>query len=123
MRDALLRRSEAAALTWADIETQPDGSARLHLRRSKTDQEGAGAVLYLAPETADALAAIRHPPAGAGTPVFVASRGSGALGGRAIGERVRLAPRGPVSRATTAGTRSALGRPWSWPGWARPCPS
>ena len=102
MRDALLRRSEAAALTWADIETQPDGSARLHLRRSKTDQEGAGAVLYLAAETADALAAIRPPDAGAGTPIFVASRGGGALGGRAIGERVRLAAR----RAGLAGDYS-----------------
>ena len=29
MRDALLRRSEAAALTWADIERRPDGTGRL----------------------------------------------------------------------------------------------
>ena len=36
MRDALLRRSEAAALTWADVESRRDGSARVTVRRSKT---------------------------------------------------------------------------------------
>ena len=30
MRDAMLRRSEAAALTWADVEFRSDGSARGH---------------------------------------------------------------------------------------------
>ena len=38
MRDAMLRRSEAAALTWLDIESQPDGSGVLTIRRSKMDQ-------------------------------------------------------------------------------------
>ena len=42
MRDGLLRRSEAAAIRWADLETVPDGSGRLTIRRSKTDQTGAG---------------------------------------------------------------------------------
>ena len=37
MRDAMLRRSEAAALEWADVELRPDGSGRLTIRRSKTD--------------------------------------------------------------------------------------
>lgn len=63
MRDGLLRRSEAAALTWADVSREEDGSGRLALARSKTDQEGAGATLYLAPATMAALDAIR-PPAG-----------------------------------------------------------
>ena len=40
MRDALLRRSEAAALRWADVELLPDGTGRVAIRRSKTDQEG-----------------------------------------------------------------------------------
>ena len=39
LRDGLLRRSEAAALTWGDVEFQDNGSALLQLRRSKTDQE------------------------------------------------------------------------------------
>ena len=37
-RDGLLRRSEAAALRWGDVEIREDGSALLHVRRSKTDQ-------------------------------------------------------------------------------------
>ena len=36
MRDGLLRRSEAAALRWADLENAEDGSGRLLIRRSKT---------------------------------------------------------------------------------------
>ena len=46
MRDALLRRSEAAALTWADVERRQDGTGRLTVRRSKGDQAGEGAELY-----------------------------------------------------------------------------
>lgn len=38
----LLRVSELAALRWRDLEEQPDGSGRLIIRRSKTDQEGIG---------------------------------------------------------------------------------
>ena len=59
MRDALLRRSEAAALRWPDVELRPDGSGRLRIRRSKTDQEGRGAVQYLGKGTAAALREIR----------------------------------------------------------------
>ena len=83
MRDAMLRRSEAAALEWADVELRPDGSGRLTIRRSKTDQEGEGAVQYLGKGTAAhsaasggstrpsargasltaGIAEVRHPPA------------------------------------------------------------
>ena len=49
MRDALLRRSEAAALTWADVAFRSDGSARVTVRRSKSDQDGTGATLYVGP--------------------------------------------------------------------------
>lgn len=59
MRDALLRGSEAIALTWADIRFEKDGSARLTIRRSKTDQEGSGAVQFLGPDAAEALRAIQ----------------------------------------------------------------
>lgn len=38
------RRSELAALTVADLEEVPQG-LRVHVRRAKTDQEGAGAVV------------------------------------------------------------------------------
>ena len=58
MRDGLLRISEAAELRWGDVEIQGDGSARLHVRRSKTDQEAAGVVLYIGQAAAQALQAI-----------------------------------------------------------------
>ena len=46
MRDAMLRVSEAAVLTWRDIENKADGTGRLLIRRSKTDSEGQGAVAF-----------------------------------------------------------------------------
>ena len=55
LRDGLLRRSEASALRWGDGELQADGSARIHVRRSKTDPEAEGAVLYIGEEAALAL--------------------------------------------------------------------
>ena len=59
MRDGLLRRSEAAALSWGNMELQQDGSGRLLVARSKTDQSAEGAVLYLGPSAVQALLAIR----------------------------------------------------------------
>ena len=58
LRDGLLRRSEASALRWGDVEVQEDGSARIHVLRSKTDPEAEGAVLYIGPDAAAALVAI-----------------------------------------------------------------
>ena len=60
MFDGMLRRSEAAALRWEDISREADGSGRLLVRRSKTDPEGEGKVLWISPETMDALDAIRR---------------------------------------------------------------
>ena len=45
MSDGLLRVSEAAALEAADLEAE--GANTLTIRRSKTDQEGEGAVQYI----------------------------------------------------------------------------
>ncbi|MDE0658610.1 MAG: tyrosine-type recombinase/integrase [Gammaproteobacteria bacterium] len=59
MRDGLLRRSEAIALTWADVEFKDDGTALVTIRRSKTDQTGEGAVQYIGFDAAAALKAIR----------------------------------------------------------------
>ena len=60
MRDAMLRVSEAAALTWSDMEAQPDGTGRLLIRRSKTDPEGQGAVVFLSAPTMSALRLVRN---------------------------------------------------------------
>ena len=59
MRDAGLRISEAVALTWDDIALWADGSGRLTIRRSKSDQFAAGAVVYLSRQAMAALDAIR----------------------------------------------------------------
>ena len=59
MRDGLLRCSEASALRWGDIEFHADGSGRLNVAKSKTDQSAEGKVLYLGPAGAQALLAVR----------------------------------------------------------------
>ena len=64
MRDALLRRSEAAALTWKDVTFLADGTARLAIRRSKTDQDGEGAIQFIGKDAAQALQAIQGDAAG-----------------------------------------------------------
>ena len=53
--DLLGRRSELVALAVEDLERAPDGSATVLIRRSKTDPEGTGVPLYLAPDTLDAV--------------------------------------------------------------------
>ena len=60
MRDAMLRVSEAATLTWRDFETEADGSGRLLIRRSKTDPEGEGAVVFVSAPTMAALGRKRN---------------------------------------------------------------
>ena len=70
MRDGLLRRGEAANLIWGDITGVADGSGRLTIRHSKTDQEGKGAVMYLAPSTVAALERMRPPDAESHDTVF-----------------------------------------------------
>lgn len=87
MRDAMLRRSEAAALTWADVERQPDGTGRVTVRRSKADQFGAGAQLFIGSDAVEALQRIRPASASLEDPVF------GGLGDRAISNRIRKAAR------------------------------
>lgn len=57
LSDAGLRRSEAAALTWGDMEIAADGSGRVRIARSKTDQEGEGEIVAITPSTVQALLA------------------------------------------------------------------
>ena len=59
MRDGLLRRSEASDLLWSDIERMADGTGRLTVRRSKTDQTSEGKVLYLSVTSMADIDAIR----------------------------------------------------------------
>ena len=69
LSDAGLRRSEAAALTWGDVQRWDDGSGRITVIRSKTDAEAQGAVVAITPAAMAALSAIR--PAGVGGEVKV----------------------------------------------------
>ena len=50
-RDMLARRSEVVALEVEDITVAEDGSGTVLVRKSKTDQSGEGAVLWIAPQT------------------------------------------------------------------------
>ena len=49
--DTLCRRSELVALLRQDLQHGPHGDGTLLVRRGKTDQEGAGSVRFLAPDT------------------------------------------------------------------------
>ena len=70
MRDGMLRRSEAASLTWGDLLEEGDGTGRLTVARSKTDQEGEGVVLFVAAVMMEALRGIRPVEADAGDSLF-----------------------------------------------------
>ena len=59
MRDGLLRVSEASDVIWGQLEGRSDGSGRLLIPRSKTDQEGEGAIAYLSIPTMSYLESIR----------------------------------------------------------------
>ena len=87
---AALRRSEAAALEWRDIEPAADiaGALRIRVRRSKTDRAGEETDIRLVKNgAADALAAIRLVNADPRARVF------GGLNGQSIGRRFAAAAR------------------------------
>lgn len=49
--DGGLRASEVINICVEDVQAGEDGAGSLHLRRSKTDQTGEGALVYLSPDT------------------------------------------------------------------------
>ena len=59
MRVALLRMAEAHALVWSDISEAENGSGRVLIQRSKSDQHGKGVLLYVPAQVMNLLAAIR----------------------------------------------------------------
>ena len=102
MRDGLLRRSEAAALTWGELKMAADGSGRLTVRNSKTDQTGEGSVLYLSPATMDALSQIRPAAPGPEHSVF-------GLSPRQINRRIAAAARAAGAQGDFAGHSPRVG--------------
>ena len=91
LRDGLLRRSEAAELRWGDVELQEDGVALLHIRRSKTDPEAEGVVLYIGQEAAQALQAIMPEDAGVVDPAALVFGLSASQIGRRIDAAAKAA--------------------------------
>ena len=73
MRDALLRRGEAANLRWADVKFRRNGSSRLIIRFSKTSNTPA--VLYVGVRATAALNRIRPRNAPPTARVFGVRRG------------------------------------------------
>ena len=120
--DGGLRVSELVAVKWADIEPQLDDSALLHLPRSKTDQTGKGAYVWLSPET---LRLVRRWIAESGIsdgPLFrrvaiirrkaraaVAPVAYDQLPGNIIWDRAAIAQRLKGTPATAAQTSYAIG--------------
>jgi len=99
--DAMTRRSELIAIDVEDLKLLEDGTGRLLIRRSKTDQAGEGHVAYLSRQTVGFLkawlkaAGIKEGPVfrriiGRGT-VTYDKKGKGRIGGRLSPEAVARA--------------------------------
>ncbi len=70
MRDGVMGRSLAAAVTWSDIQWAADGSGLLASRHSQTDRTGGRVAAYLSRAAMRALRAIQPDDARPGDPVF-----------------------------------------------------
>ena len=84
LADGGRRRSEAAALTWSDVEFWPDGTARLTVQKGKN--QPALATVALTETTARALRGIQSDGADPAAPVF-------GLTGETLANRIRAAAR------------------------------
>ena len=89
--DCLLRMSEAVAAQVADLETEADGSGRLTVHRSKTDQEGEGAVLFVGESTMRRITAWRDAGGIHDGPLFRRIRCNGVVLAEAITDRAARA--------------------------------
>ena len=88
MRDGMLRRSELCNLQLRDFQIEADCSGRLTIRKSKTDQQGAGCILYLSAGTArcveDWIVRAEIYRDGPGTPLVRKVNRGGGVGSRAL---------------------------------------
>ena len=82
--DALLRVGEVAQLKMRDLLSEPDGTGRVRLRFSKTDQQGRGAVQFLGPSTMRRLRAWLDASTIQRGPIFRRVRRGGHLGREAL---------------------------------------
>ena len=85
--DGLLRVSELLAVRIEDVQREADGSGRLTVHRSKTDQEGEGAVLYVGPPAMRRVLAWREAGGVHDGPLFRRIRRGGKVQDTAITDR------------------------------------
>ena len=91
LSDAGPRRSEAAALTWGDVQRWDDGSGRITVFRSKMDAGAIGAVVAITPAAMNALDEIRPEGASGDEKVFGLSESQIARRVKAIARAAGLA--------------------------------
>ena len=103
LSDAGLRRSEAAALTWGDVQRWDDGSGRITVVRSKTDAEAQGVVVAVTPAAMAALSAIRPASVASNVKVFGLSESQIARRVKAIAKGRRVDRLGVLQRARRHG--------------------
>ena len=121
--DGLLRVSEVAALDVGDVQAEADGSGRLFVGASKTDQEGRGAVLYLGAPTVSRVNAWLAAAGHRDGPLFRRVRRGGRVEGdpgrrlsvNAIRRIIRRRRPRSASRAGYPVTVSALAARNRWP--------
>ena len=103
-----LRRSEAAALTWRDVrQARDDQGVLLHVRESKTDQEGNGTdVRYLKGECAAAVWRLRVERNGAEHPGQKVFSG---LNGASIARRLAAAAKAAGIKGRITGHSGRVG--------------
>jgi len=114
-RDLLARRSELAALDMDDIEIDAaTGDGTAVIRRSKTDQEGQGAALYISPAAAAALTAYTDAAQITEGPIFRSIYQDGSARGRISTKAIarafkRLAERAGLDPSEISGHSARVG--------------
>ena len=118
--DALLRVSEIAALTVADVQVQADGSGTVTIHASKTDQEGRGHTRYLGAPTVAAVQRWMQASGISAGPLFVRVRRGDVAGTKPLDVRsirsIHRPARGgrrdlrPDQRSLATGGLSAVAR-------------
>ncbi|MCP1535555.1 site-specific integrase [Methylorubrum extorquens] len=83
--DTLLRRSELVSLYIGDLHRGTDDSGTVLVRRSKADQEGEGAIKYLAPDTMEHIEAWLSAAHRESGPLFRPLTKGGQVGAAALG--------------------------------------
>lgn len=113
-RDTLARRSELVAMDLSDLENGVDGSATIIIRRSKTDQDGQGAIQFVSPPTRAAIEAYLAAVGISDGAMFRSIRKNGAAGGRLTDRSVanifkRLAAAAGVNADHVSGHSARVG--------------